>query len=183
MSDKSEDGHPATGINEAPDDHRRTRLLARLADHFPQQAGPERLMQYIKDLRPFHFAMRDVRKGIDRVIATREQASFPPFAVLLRCCEEERSLRLTVQRREVDESAQPLQRRDCSAAGVAQQVADFEMFRKEVGLKKDMRYAGRNFDVKPMPEETDIEIRKLAAEREKKRELEEIGLIVDEVPF
>ena len=79
-------------------DARREQLLARLALRFPSGASAERSAGYIDDLRAHKLKIKDVRGGVDAVIATRQDTTFPPFAVLLTKCNEARQKRLQIER-------------------------------------------------------------------------------------
>jgi len=91
-------GYPKSGINEAPDDRRREGILARLSAHFPTGASPKREALYIADLRKYRFAIKDVREGVERVIATRETTTFPPLALVAKHCREAQADRLKAER-------------------------------------------------------------------------------------
>jgi len=127
-------GYPTDGVNEGPSDHRREHTIGKLLEYFPSGGTDSRARTYIKDLRSHRFAIRDVREGVERVIATREQATFPPFAVLLRCCNEARADRAKAVRsaraqgREVDESSP---RWNLSAEDVRKYGDLFSILRRE----------------------------------------------------
>ena len=79
-------------------DDRREKLIAKLALRFPQGASAERSVAYLQDLQGHRFTVGQVAKGIDRLIASWERTTFPPFATLLRICGEVRAAELAARR-------------------------------------------------------------------------------------
>lgn len=81
----------------------RETLFADAAVRFPGQSSPDRSRRYIDDLAKLGFLHEDWVEGWQRVYHTREQATFPPYAVVYRSFNEARALRLKGSRNQYTE--------------------------------------------------------------------------------
>lgn len=151
-------------------------IIGKLAAYFPAQSTPERSNLYLKDLGRAGLKLEDVREGVERVIASREQATFPPYAVVIRCCIEARTDRV---RRERDREGGDEQRRLLTSEESARAVASNRALRETLGLVVGAVDMDNPFKLKKrLIDAESAELHRLAAEREKR-----FGTSADEVPF
>lgn len=110
------------------------RILKPLIDVFPGGATAERLGIYADLLRPLDYELEDIRKGVGRLIHVWDRTTFPPFAKLRGCVDEERALRLRAERARSDAAESGPADRALSKAEADRAVAANQQLRKDLGL-------------------------------------------------
>ena len=129
------------------DPHRREKILAKLAQYFPSQSSPQRSLTYLNDLRRFRFKIADVAEGVERVIATREQGTFPSFAVLLAAIKSAQADRVRAENAQ-DAPGSTIRLGDGSSSRISQEearqaVLDARKLRVDLGLVRPSYFDDR----------------------------------------